>query len=84
MSGKNKEKLLIELDKEIIHKIRELSLKEGLSISDIINNALVKYTANEDLPIELREKAVVQFCSKPFRLNLKEIDELLSEDYFAQ
>ena len=84
MSGKNKEKLLIELDKEIIHKIRELSLKEGLSISDIINNALVKYTANEDLPIELREKAVVQFCLKPFRLNLKEIDELLSEDYFAQ
>jgi hypothetical protein len=61
-----------------------LSLEEGLLISDIINDALVKYTGSENLQIELREKALAQFCAKSFRLNLKEINELLSEENFAR
>ena len=80
--SKNKEKVGTILDKEIIRKIKERSLKEGRTISDIIHDALIRYNENEFIKTELREAAVAHFCSKPFKVKLNELNKYLSEDYF--
>ena len=82
--SKNKEKIGTILDKDIVRKVKERSLKEGRTISDIIHDALLKYNENEVIKTELREEAVNRFCSKPFHIKANEISKLLSEDYFAQ
>ena len=82
--SKNKEKVGTILDKEIIRKIKERSLKEGRTICDIIHDALIKYNDNEVIKTELKIAAAARFCSKPFKLKLNEINKILSEDYFEQ
>lgn len=83
-NSKNKTKIGTILDKEILLKVKERSLKEGRTISDIIHDALLQYNENDVIKTELREEAVIRFCSKPFHIKVNEINKLLSEDYFNQ
>ncbi len=80
----NKEKVGTILDKNIVKKIKERSHKEGRSISEIIQDAILKYDDLEPTKLELRKAAVNRFCSKPFNLNQNDIEELLTEDYYEQ
>ncbi len=80
----NKEKVGTILDKNIVKKIKDRSHKEGRSISEIIQDAILKYDVLEPAKLELRKAAVNRFCSKPFNLNHNDIEELLTEDYYEQ
>ncbi len=80
----NKEKIGTILDKNIVRKIKDRSHKEGRSISEIIQDAILKYEDLEPAKLELRKSAVNRFCSKPFNLNQSDIEELLIEDYYEQ
>ena len=80
----NKEKVGTILDKNIVKKIKDRSHKEGKSISEIIQDAILKYDDLEPTKLELRKAAVNRFCSKPFNLNQNDIEELLTEDYYEQ
>jgi len=79
-----KEKVGTILDRNIVKKIKDRSHKEGRSISEIIQDAILKYEEIEPAKLELRKAAVTRFCSKPFNLNQNEIEELLTEDYYEQ
>jgi hypothetical protein len=79
-----KEKIVTILDKNIVRKIKDRSYKEGRSISQIIQDAILKYEDLEPTKLELRKSAVNRFCSKPFNLNQSDIEELLIEDYYEQ
>jgi len=78
----NKEKIGTMLDRDILRKIKERSAKEGRTISDIIQDALIKYNDTSSTKSELRRAAVNRFCSKPFNLNTRELNALLSEDIY--
>ena len=78
----NKEKIGTMLDRDILRKIKERSAKEGRTISDIIQDALIKYNDTSSTKSELRRSAVNRFCSKPFNLNTRELNALLSEDIY--
>lgn len=78
----NKEKVGTVLDREILRKVKERSAREGRTISDIIQDALLKYNDTDSTNSELRKSAVARFCSKPFNLNTKEMNELLNEDIY--
>jgi len=80
----NKEKVGTILDKNIVKKIKDRSHREGRSISEVIQDAILKYEEIEPTKLELRKAAVARFCSKPFNLNQDEIEELLTEDYYEQ
>lgn len=80
----SKEKVGTILDKNIVKKIKERSHKEGRSISEIIQDAIIKYEDLEPGKLELRKAAVTRFCSKPFNLNQNDLDDLLIEDYYEQ
>ena len=79
-----KEKVGTILDKEIVKKIKNRSAIEGRTISEIIQEAVLKYEGTEPVKFELRRESVERFCSKPFNLKQSEIEELLTEDYFEQ
>lgn len=77
-----KEKVGTILDKDLLQKVKERSVKEGRTISDIIQDALIKYNEASSTNSELRRAAVSRFCSKPFNLHISELNELLNEDIF--
>ncbi|HKJ81432.1 MAG TPA: hypothetical protein VJ954_05365 [Ignavibacteriaceae bacterium] len=80
----DKEKVGTILDKNIVKKIKDRSHTEGRSISEIIQDAILKYEELEPTKLELRKSAVNRFCSKPFNLNQTDIEEILTEDYYEQ
>ena len=79
-----KEKIGTILDKEVVKILREKAAQEGRAISDVIQEAVLRYNAAEADEIRMRVEAVKRFCSRPFNLTRKEIDEILEEDYYDQ
>lgn len=82
--SENKEKVGTILDKEVVRIIKERALKEGRTISDIIQDAILKYSDADVVKLEIRRKAVKNFCSRPFNLKTSELNELMNEDYYEQ
>ncbi len=80
---KNKEKIGTVLDRDIILKIKERALKEGRTISEIIEDAVLNYDVVKKPGSFLRKEAVSSFCSKPFELSLADTNELLNEDFYG-
>lgn len=80
----SKEKLGTILDKEVVKKIKKRASVEGRTISEIIQDAVLKYEGTEPAKLELRKEAVKRFCSKPFNITDSEMEELLTEDYYEQ
>lgn len=76
----NKVNILIKLDCNLLHRIKELSARERRTISDIFQDALNKYMDANSLKSYLCKAAVNRFCSKPFNLNTREINEILNEE----
>ena len=72
------------LDKEIVQQLRERAAKEGRSMNEIICDALIQYFQTGAKRSDQRRAVVERLCSKPFRLSLQELNEILEEDYFEQ
>ena len=84
MRTDTKEKVGTILDSGVVQKLKERSAKEGRAISEVIQDAIVRYTESEALTRDMRLAAVHQFCSRPFNLTHEELEEILKEDYFEQ
>jgi metal-responsive CopG/Arc/MetJ family transcriptional regulator len=80
----NKKKIGTVLDKEIVKKVKERSAKEGRTISDIIEDALIKYNEADSTKTESRKIAAARFCSKPFNIKVSDLNKLINEDYYEQ
>jgi metal-responsive CopG/Arc/MetJ family transcriptional regulator len=78
----NKVKVEIVLDRDLLRKIKVRNVNEGRTISEIIQDALIKYIDTDTTKYELRRTAINRFCSKPFNLNTKEINEILNHDIY--
>ena len=76
----NKVRVGIMLDRDLLLRIKRLATREGRTISDIIQDALNKYMNTDSLKSDLCIAAVNRFCSKPFNLNTREINEILNEE----
>ena len=72
------------LDEDILYQLKIRAAKEKRSMSDIIQDALKSYFHNGALEKAERQAAVRRLCSKPFNLSLREIQELMEEDYYDQ
>jgi len=65
------------MDENIVRKLKERSLKEGRSLSDVLQEALARYLNDGTRRHEVRLESVERFCSKPFDLKNTEIQKLL-------
>jgi hypothetical protein len=83
-SKKPKEKIGTILDAEVVNYLREKSAREGRAISDVIQEAVLEYEGADAASLETRLAAARRFCSKPFKLSSKDINEILGEDPYEQ
>lgn len=71
------------LDESVIRIIKERALKEGKTMSDIIQEAVVEYAVKEENTLkERREAARRLFEGTPSKLSLKELQELMEWDMY--
>lgn len=80
--SENKEKVGTILDKKVVRLIKERSFREGRTISEIIQDAIIRYDETGPTKLGLKLDAVERFCSKPFNISRSELDEILEEDYY--
>lgn len=79
-----RQKVSMMLDESVIRIINERALREGKTMSDVIQEAVVKYTAKDEDKIKKQVEAIKRLFEKPGTLSRKEIDEILDEDYYDQ
>lgn len=72
------------LDEQIYQQLKERAVKEGRTISDVIQEAIVAYNAKPVIDIEARKKALRRFSSNPFDLTRQDLEELMALDYYEQ
>ncbi|GMU87144.1 MAG: hypothetical protein AMXMBFR48_23850 [Ignavibacteriales bacterium] len=82
-SGK-KLKVGTVLDEQIYQQLKERAVKEGRTISDVIQEAIVAYNAKPVIDLEARKRAVESFLSNPIKISRKELEEILDMDYYDQ
>ncbi|MFA7290388.1 MAG: ribbon-helix-helix protein, CopG family [Melioribacteraceae bacterium] len=70
------------IDSELLDKVRERAIRDGRTISDIIQDALRNYNELDLLDIKLRVEAARRFCSRPLNLSRAELEEIMDEDIY--
>ena len=78
----NKKKIVVMLDKNVVKIINDRAGQEGRTISDIVQEAVVKYNDVADTDRDIRRNAVKNFTSRPFNLKTSELQEFLNQDYY--
>ncbi len=78
-----KTKIGTTLDKEVLRKLKEYSVRENRSISEIIQDALTNFFRGESKPREIKLQTVERLCSRPFNLTGEELKEIMEEDYYS-
>ena len=79
-----KDKLDIVLSSGLIERVKNKSIKEKRSISEIIEEALKRYVDDSNDDSRIRLEAFKRFTSSKKTLSREEIDELLNEDFYEQ
>lgn len=72
------------LDKEIVLRLKELSAKEGRSISALIEDAVTRYDQADIVEREVRMKALDQLFSIKFNISEDDLRVIMEEDVFDQ
>jgi hypothetical protein len=79
-----KTKLGTVLEDEVFKELKAKADKEGRAISEIIQDALLRYFHASPKEASVRLAAVDKLCSRPFNLSPQELAEILEEDYYEQ
>lgn len=79
-----KTKLGTVLETDVLEQLKSFAEKEGRAISDVIQDALLRYFHATPKEASVRLAAVERLCSRPFNLSPDELAEIVEEDYFEQ
>jgi metal-responsive CopG/Arc/MetJ family transcriptional regulator len=72
------------LDEKLFRELKEFSARQGRPLNEIIEEALEKYLRAGSLTREMRIASANKFCSLGFHASVKEIQQLMEEDYYDQ
>ena len=75
-----KRKLNTAVEKNIIQLAQRRAVREGRSLSDLIQDALVQYLGKETATPEEREMAYHLFCERPMQISLEQLRYVFDED----
>ncbi|MFH0991729.1 MAG: hypothetical protein V1799_17110 [bacterium] len=81
---RSKVKIGTILDKGIVDKLKQRSIRDGKPISTIIEEAVLKYDQEESLGRELRLKALESLLAIKFNISTDDLREIMEEDYYEQ
>jgi hypothetical protein len=80
---RQKAKIGIVLDKEIIRKLKERALKEGKPLNALIEEAIERYDQLDALDRTVRLKALDSFLSIRFNISDRDWKAIMEEDVFG-
>jgi len=75
-----KKKLGTLLDEEVIKLSKRRAFEEGRPLSDVIQDALVRYLSGKTPDPRKRDDAYHTFCERPLRLSQAQFKQVLEED----
>jgi metal-responsive CopG/Arc/MetJ family transcriptional regulator len=82
--GLVKAKIGAAIEENIMRDLKDYSARKGRSMSDVIQDALMKYLHGAEKNQDLRMAALKRLCSRPFDLTSQQWDEIMEEDYYDQ
>lgn len=72
------------LESAIVQQLKAQAVKEGKTISEVIQAALLGYFHGAPREAAVRLAAVKRLCSRPFKLTAKQVEQLQREDIYEQ
>jgi regulator of replication initiation timing len=81
-TGRTRIKIGTILDEDTVSRLKERSLREGKSISAIIEDAVLKYDRESVLSSEIRKKAMEQLFSIRFNISNEDWNAVMDEDEY--
>ena len=72
------------LDADVVLQIKERALREGKTISDVVQEAVISYNRVETIKTGQRKEAAKRLCSSPFNVSTDQLKSDLEEDYYDQ
>jgi predicted DNA-binding protein len=72
------------LDEEVFKRLKELSEKEGRPISEVIQDAVLRYEQLDPLEKKLRLHALERLLSVRFNIPDEDWKAIMEEDYYTQ
>lgn len=77
-----KTKIGTVLEEDILKELKERAAKDGRAISDVIQDALMRYFYATPKETTIRLQTLERLCSRPFRLTPQELGKILDENSF--
>lgn len=75
-----KQKVGTVIEEEVMRLAKRRAAEEGRSLSDVIQDALIRYLHAGAAHPKEREAAYNLFCNRPFKLTPKQFRQILEED----
>ncbi len=75
-----KRKINTAIEEKIIQLAKLRAVKEGRSLSDLVQDALAQYLEKEAATPEERKAAYRLFCERPMQISPKQLRYLLDKD----
>lgn len=75
-----KQKIGTLFEEEIVRRAKRRAAEEGRPLSDLIQDALVRYLRKEAATPKERKMAYRLFCERPMKIPAKQLRYVLEED----
>jgi hypothetical protein len=75
-----KQKVGTLIEEEVMRLAKRRAAEEGRSLSEVIQDALVRYLNTGSSSPKERERAYHLICDRPFKLTPKQLRQVLEED----
>ena len=72
------------LDEQIVQRLKERAIKEGRTISAVIEDAVMQYEQHDPLSMMVRRKAFDTYCATRFSISKTDWNDIMEEDIFDQ
>jgi Family of unknown function (DUF6364) len=78
-----KQKISMLIDAEIVRFAKQRAAEEQRTLSDLIQEALIKYLREDARPPQERKMAYRLFCEQPIKIPLKQLRYILKKDVWS-
>ncbi len=72
------------LDEDVVKILKDRAYREGKTISDVVQEAVISYNRIEPVRTKLRVEAAKRLLTAPFAVSLEQLNQDIDEDYYDQ
>ena len=72
------------LDEDVVKIIKDRASREGKTISDVVQEAIIYYNRTEPIRLKFRSEAAKRLLTSPFTVSPEQLNQDIEEDYYDQ